>query len=173
MTAIYVDATTLIGLGTIGELAALDAFDATPVLLSTVEAEVTTDPAKTNLQRAQDRETVQPKPSEIEFDDDQAKLIMDEDDVNGDVRIIAAVLAHTDTEDDVAVVSDNRRVRTVARGLGAEVTGTIGVLVRAVEAGRYDVGQAKQIVRRLDAHGLHMTAALREKAVDLLENATD
>ncbi len=169
----YVDATTLIALGAVGELDTLEAFDGTPILLATVETEVTTEPARTNLERAHERGVLQRRPSDIEFDDEQAKMVLEESEVNGDVRLISAVLGHTDAGDDVAIVSDDRRVRTVARGLGAEVTGTIGVIVSAVEAGIYDVNRAKQIVSLLDGHGLHMTAELREKADELIENTND
>lgn len=169
----YVDATTLIALGAVGELDALDAFDETPILLATVETEVTTEPAKTNLERAHKRGVLRQRPPDIKLNDEQAQLVLEESEVNGDVRLIAAVLAHIDADDDVAVVSDDRRLRTVARGLGAEVTGTIGVIVSAVEAGIYDVDQAKQIVRLLDGHGLHMTAKLREKAKKLIEQTSD
>ncbi|WP_254524428.1 DUF3368 domain-containing protein [Natrinema caseinilyticum] len=68
------------------------------------------------------------------------------------------------------VVSDDRRVRTVARGLGATVTGTIGVIVRATEEGLPE-SDAKAIVRRLDEHGLHMTAELRDTANELVDEA--
>jgi len=169
----YVDATILIALGVVGELDALETFDRTPILLTTVETEVTTEPARTNLERAHERGVLRRRPSDIEFDDEQAQVVLEESEVTGDVRLVAAVLAHTDARDDVAVVSDDRRVRTVARGLGAEVTGTIGVLVSAVDAGIYDVNRAKQLVRLLDEHGLHMTAELREKADELIENAND
>lgn len=53
------------------------------------------------------------------------------------------------------------------------MTGTIGVILSGVKAGRYDAEQATQVVCRLDEHELHMTATLRERADELIENATD
>jgi len=44
------------------------------------------------------------------------------------------------------------------------------VLVRAVEAG-LPQDAARQLVRRLDSNGLHMTAELRAKAIALIEDA--
>ena len=70
----------------------------------------------------------------------------------------------------VAVISDDRRVRTVADGLSAQVTGTIGVLVRAVEAG-LQPAVAHELLRQLDANGLHMTATLRSRAAERIEDA--
>jgi len=55
MTRIYMDATTLIALGTIGELALLESFDGTPVVLPSIRDEVTTEPAETNLERLCER----------------------------------------------------------------------------------------------------------------------
>lgn len=72
---------------------------------------------------------------------------------------------------EVGVVSDDRRVRTVTRGLGATVTGTMGVLVRAVEEGRSSGDEAKTLLRRVDGGGLHMTAELRERAREMIEDA--
>ena len=92
--------------------------------------------------------------------------------MNWDVCVVAAVLIHTEADEDVGVVSDDRRVRTVARGLGARVTGTVGVVVRSVEEG-LSAHEAKSVVRRVDEHGLHMTAELREKAFELVEAAAD
>ena len=170
MTTIYVDATTLIALGTIGELELLTAFDGQLVVLPAIREEVTTEPAGTNLDRLCDRAAVETSPPT--GDDERARAILDESTVNGDVRVIAAVLAQTDADEPVAVVSDDRRVRTVARGLGATVTGTIGVIVRAVEEGLPEA-DATAIVRRVDEHGLHMTAELRETAHELIESAAD
>lgn len=170
MTRIYVDATTLIALGTIGELDLLTLFDGELVILPSIREEVTTEPAKTNLERLLNQDAVDTVSSGTDVDDEQATEILDESEVNGDVRLIAAVLAHTKADEAVAIVSDDRRLRTVARGLGAHVTGTIGVVVRAVEEGLSE-DEAKTLVRRVDEHGLHMTASLREKANDLIEAA--
>lgn len=172
MTRIYVDATTLIALGTIGELALLESFDGTPVVLPSIRDEVTTEPAETNLERLCERAAIETTVSDLELDDERAKDVLGEPDVNGDVRIIAAVLAHLEANDRVAIVSDDRRLRTIAGGLGATVTGTIGVIVSAVEAGLAE-DEAKTVVRRVDEHGLHMTAELRAKADELIEAAAD
>jgi predicted nucleic acid-binding protein len=81
------------------------------------------------------------------------------------------VPAAQDRDDPVGVVSDNRRVRTVPRGLGATVTGTVGVVARAVEERGLSVDEGREPVRRVDSHGLHMTGELREKAYELVEDA--
>lgn len=172
MTRIYVDATTLIALGTVGELALLESFDGTLVVLPSIRDEVTTEPAETNLEQLCKRDLIGTRIPDSELYDERAKDVLGEPDVNGDVRIIAAVLAHLEADDRVAVVSDDRRLRTVADGLGATVTGTIGVIISAVGAGLSE-DDAKTVVRRVDEHGLHMTAELRAKAEELIEAAAD
>jgi len=64
-----------------------------------------------------------------------AKELLNEDETNGDVAIIGHVIRQHRNDGAVAVLSDDRRVRRVAEGLGATVTGTIGVVVRAVSDG--------------------------------------
>lgn len=169
MTSIYVDATTVIALGTVGELELLTAFDGECIILLSVQAEVTTEPARTNLTQLCDQDHVASTPN-VPINDDQAMEILDESQSSGDVAIIGAVLAHRTTDTPVAVVSDDQRVRTVARGFNADVTGTIGTIVRAVEESMPE-DEAKAIVRRIDEHGLHMTADLRTKAEELIETA--
>lgn len=167
---IFVDATTLIALGTIGELDALTSFDGELVVLPSIRDEVTTEPAATNVDRFLERYAATTSCSGVHGYDERAMKILDETDVYGDVRMIAGVLAATASDAPVAVVSDDRRLRTIARGLGAEVTGTIGTVVRAVEDG-LGIEEGKTLVRRVDEHGLHMTAELREAADSLVEDA--
>ncbi|RLM71399.1 hypothetical protein DVK05_01260 [Halorubrum sp. Atlit-8R] len=170
MTRIFLDATTLIVLGTIGELEQLTSFSGTLVVLPTVQREVTTEPAQTNLSRFIAQDAVATADPVVQDRVEQAKEVLGEVEQNGDVSLIAAVLAYTAEERPVGVVSDDQRVRTTARGLGATVTGTVGVIVRAVEEG-LDREAAHDLVRRIDSHGLHMTGTLREKADELIDEA--
>ena len=169
MTWLYVDATVLIALGRVGELAKLTAFETPIVVLPTIQSEVTTQPAAANCETFCDRDCVTTSPP-VTPANDQAMDILGESTVNGDVQLIGAVLTHTAADESVGVISDDRRVRTVADGLGGQVTGTIGVLVRAVEAG-LSPAEARELVEQLDTNGLHMTAQLRSKAIDLINEA--
>lgn len=168
MTRILVDATTLIALGTADRLDLLTCFDGRLALHRAVTAEVTTQPAKENLRQFRvDQGLVElrsPAPDWME----RARELLDEREDNGDVILVAAVLP---ADGGVASVSDDRRLRTVAEGLGARVTGTIGVVVRAVAEGELTEQEAKTLVRKLDSRGLHMTGELREKADELIEDA--
>lgn len=170
MTRVFVDATTLVALGTIGELDQLTSVSGKLVVLPAIQQEVSTEPANTNLSRFIDQWDTATANSPAEERLTQAKEILGETTANGDVHLIAAVLAYTADEEPIGLVSDDRRVRTTARGLGATVTGTIGVVVRSVDEG-LDQDDAHDLVDRLDAHGLHMTGSLRDKAYSLIDAA--
>ncbi|GAA0305900.1 hypothetical protein [Halarchaeum salinum] len=170
MTDIFLDATTLIALGTIGELERLTCLDGQLVVPSAVREEVTTEPARTNLERFVGRHDVSADLDGVRERVPQALDVLGDDTEHGDVHIVAAVLAYTGDDRAVGVVSDDQRVRTTCRGLGATVTGTIGVVVRAVDEG-LDPDAAKDLVSRLDAHGLHLTGALRAKTDALIDDA--
>lgn len=172
MSRVYVDATTLIALGRLGELALLTNFDGDSAVVDGVRAEVTTEPARTNIEEFCDREDVLAGAAAAPGEDAiaRARTVLDAGDVTGDVELVAAVVERSG--ESVGVVSDDGRVRTVADGLGATVTGTVGVVVRAVEEG-LDAEQGTDLVRRLDDYGLHMTAELRMTAERLIEEAAD
>jgi len=170
MTRIFVDATTLIALGTIGELKQLTNFSGKLVVRPTVQNEVATEPAQTNLRRFIDQYEIETADSVVDDYLQQAKDVLGEEEKNGDVYLIGAVLGYTADDQSVSIVSDDRRVRTTARGLGAVVTGTVGVVVRAVEEG-LNREEAYALVDRIDSHGLHMTGSLRDKAYSLIDEA--
>ncbi|WP_336034881.1 hypothetical protein [Halobacterium yunchengense] len=169
---VLVDATTLIALGSVGRVDLLGNFDGRLAISERVEAEVTTDPAAANVSSFLDEESRLPDfglPDETQA---RAVELLGEERINGDVDILAGVILANKRDEMPAVVSDDRRVRTVARGLGATVTGTVGVVVRAVHEGMA-AEDAKDLVRDVDSHGLHMTGELREKAFELIDEAAE
>lgn len=167
---VYVDASTLIALGTVGELESLLNFEGEVVLNFEVLNELTTEPAKTNVQSLMGQNGVSSPPHRGATYDPNAREILNEDEVTGDVALITAVLSARENDQDIAIVSDDYRVRTVAEGLGATVTGTVGVVVRAVHEGMAPE-EAKDLIRRVDSRGLHMTGELRETAYRLIDEA--
>lgn len=169
MTVVYIDATSVIALGDIGELRLFDSVGKPIVVLPTVRAEGTSEPARANLDRWMERQGIVESPPH-DPRDEEAKAMLNETAVSGDFRLVGAILAHRDHGETVGIVSDDRRIRTLSRGLGATVTGTIGVLVRAVDDG-LPASVAKRILTWIDDRGLHMTAELRERAERLIEDA--
>jgi predicted nucleic acid-binding protein len=160
----YVDATVLYNLGQVGELGLLEALDGDLMIPAAVADELTVEPAATNLDRFLDEKPVETDPDTGEFVE-QAEQLLGESGTS-DSSLVAGLLAARDREKQVAFVSDDRRLRAVADGLGATVTGTFGVVVRASMEDKYfPTTQAKRVIRRTDHHGLQMTGRLRERAV--------
>jgi len=162
---LYVDATPLYDLGQVGELELLALLDDRLVVPQAVVAEITVEPAATNLTRLLEDHDVVTDP-DVEDWLATARETLDAPADNGDVYLVAGLLAARERGDDVVLISDDRRLRAVADGLGATVTGTFGVVVRAATEDKYfPMSQAKRVVRRTDSHGLQMTGQLRERAV--------
>ncbi|WP_135302019.1 hypothetical protein [Haloarcula amylovorans] len=165
MTRIYIGPTSLYSLGQVGELALLDAFDGDIVIPEPAIDDVRVEPTATNLSEYLETGV------ETTVDDDhveQARSLLGEKDIGAAVTVLAGVLAYRDQSDRsaVAVVSEDRTVRRMAQGLGAEITSSFGVVVRAAIEDKYlSPRQAKRIVRRIDQHGNHLTGELRERAV--------
>ena len=63
------------------------------------------------------------------------------------------------------VVIDDRKGRRLARGLGLRLSGTIGVIIRAKEAG--EIGSVKGIIEELEGAGFRLSESLKRKALEL------
>ncbi|MFB6114113.1 MAG: hypothetical protein ABEJ58_08440 [Halodesulfurarchaeum sp.] len=172
MTRVFLDATTLISLGSIGELGLLRNFSGDLVVLPAVQSEVDTEPARTNLQSFLESHDIEYGDLGYEEQIPRAMSLLEEPERNGDVEIIAAVLTLREDDRPAGVVSDDRRIRTTGDAFGATVTGTIGVVVRAVEEGLSE-SAGLDILERIDSRGLHTTGELREKAESLIREAAE
>lgn len=166
MTRVYVGPTSLVSLGAVGELDLLTHLDGRLVVPETAAAEVSTEPARTGLERfvaETDVSTAVPDRAH-ERATDGLGLAAD----SHEAAIVAGVLAHADPDDRTAVgvVSEDRRLRRLAEGLGGTVTSAFGVVVRAATEDKYlSRTQAKRIVRRIDDQGLGMTGEMRARVV--------
>lgn len=162
---IYVDATPLYNLGQIGELDLLTAFGGAVVIPDRVAAEITVEPARTNLDRLLEENTISTDPANGNWIED-AKALLGTEAETSDVVLIGSILAARETGGEFALVSDDRQMRALADGLGATVTGTFGLTVRAsIDDKYFSVNQAKRVIRRTDHHGVQMTGQLRERAI--------
>jgi len=177
MSRVFVDATTLVALGQVGELQLLDSFEGALSVPDAVRAAVTVEPARTNLDRFLDDHEVVVGPVDTDWHA-EAIQALGAAERTSDTELIEGVLATieerraapTSDAPPVGLISDDRRLRTVAEGLGATVTGTFGVVVRAAAVDRYfSASQAKRVVRRIDSHGMHLTGEMREQAVGATE----
>lgn len=162
---VYVDATPLYNLGQVGDLDLLNVVDGHLVIPEMVVDEVTVEPAATNLQRFIEENTVETDPDDSAFLD-TAKTLLDADEETSDVHLVAGLLASRDAGEEFGFISEDRRLRAVADGLGATISSTFGIIVRASLDDKYfPTTQAKRVIRRTDHHGLQMTGQLRERAI--------
>ncbi|PSP62811.1 hypothetical protein BRC73_00165 [Halobacteriales archaeon QH_7_66_37] len=162
---VFVDATPLYDLGQIGDLGLLGAFDAELVIPGAVVEEITVEPAATNLGRFLAEHAVETAPDVDAWLDDAAALL-DAPAHTSDVSLVAGLLAARDRGEEAALLSDDRRLRAVAEGLDATVSGTFGAVIQASVGDKYfSTAQAKRVIRRTDHHGLQMTGRLRERAI--------
>jgi len=171
MTRIYVGPTTLYALGEVGEIDLLDHFDGRLVVPEVVADAVTTEPARTGLAEYLDGADVSRAVPERAHERASEVLAVDPD--GYEAALLAGVLAHADPDDRtaVAVVSEDRRVRRLAEGLGAAVTSSVGVVTRAAAEDKYlSRTQAKRIVRRMDRAGVVMTGEMRERVVGEIDS---
>lgn len=165
---VYVDAVPLYNLGTIGEVDLLRTLSGELVIPERVRREVDVEPAATNLATLCEREGVDEAP-DVDAHVADAVALLGGGEVTADATLVAGVLAERARAEGTPVcglVSDDRRLRRLGEGLGASVTSTFGVVVRAALADKYFSGtQAKRVLRRMDNYGLVTTGPLRAAAV--------
>lgn len=165
MTFVHIGPTALYNLGQVGELDLLSWFDGAIVVPEEVQAEITTQPAVTNLERYLADNSVITAVRPAVRERAAAALGIDAD---GYEAALLGGLFDDSLEDTerILVVSDDQRLRALADGLGADVTGSFGVVVRAAVSDKYlSATAAKRIVSRMDKHGLQLTGELRSQAI--------
>jgi uncharacterized protein len=101
----------------------------------------------------------------VEIPADQAlvaalRLLVDD----GEAEAIA--LAH---EQGRRIILDDRRARSVARGLGITILGTVGMLVRAKRLGI--IPSLRALLSELEAHEFYIGEGLKSEALRLVNEA--
>lgn len=64
------------------------------------------------------------------------------------------------------IILDERKARAIARDMGLEVCGTIGILIRAKQHKIYD--EIKPIIEKLEHNGFYMSSTLKEDALRIV-----
>lgn len=91
------------------------------------------------------------------------------DSLAGDV----ASLAHALGADDPVVVTDDKPLRKTCKALGVPVSGSMGVVIAAVERGDLDPNEAKDALVSMDEVGARLSARLLRKAERLIDEAAE
>lgn len=173
---LLIDASVWLSLAAVGRTDLLRQFDGTVVVSEAVAAEITSDPAAKRLADARDDGWVASASAEDSLAEEQvahaARLLGEsrESDLLGDIALLALAL-QDDTER--VVVTDDQPLRRACRARSVPVSGSIGVLVVAVERGALDAGAAVETLTAMDSVGARFSASLLRRAERLIEDAAD
>ncbi|WP_226004149.1 hypothetical protein [Natrinema salinisoli] len=85
----------------------------------------------------------------------------------GDVALLGMALERTDA----IVVTDDKPLRDTCKALSIPVSGSIAILVRAVERDAVTVDDANDTLLAMDEVGARLSASLLRRAERLLEDA--
>lgn len=169
MRTVYVDASVLITLAETGQFELLEVVRGEPTVPEAVVGEVSDDPAASRLDAAVDTGTVEVADASntSALDDAAAHLDVAPEDYAGDVALLALAM----DDDERVVVTDDKPLRKACKALGIPLSGSIGVLVVAVENGELSVDAATDVLVAMDQVGARMSASLFRKAERLIEEA--
>lgn len=184
---LLVDASAFIILAEVGACDLLYSLDRAVLVPGPVSDEIVDDPAASELERASDEgdllvpysrpirdphvESYQraaehlgrEMPSVEEYAADNP-----DPDWSGDVALLADAL---NRYDDGVVVTDDKPLRKTCKALSIPVSGSIGVLIRAVERGELTANEAKENLYAMDEVGARLSASLVRRAARLIDDA--
>jgi predicted nucleic acid-binding protein len=168
---VLVDASVLITLADTGSVDLLAGLDGSIVVPDLVRQEITSDPAAKTLSDAIADGCVTCPQSipDTAVEEAASHLGRSDEELRGD----AALLAHALVAGDSVVITDDKPLRQTCKALSIPVSGSIGVLVRAVERGDIDPADATDTLYAMDEVGARFSASLVRKAERLIGDASD
>lgn len=183
MRQLLVDASVFITLAEIDRVDLLASLEGTPTVPSTVADEIQKEPAATALAEAFNDGWLRSGSfkSGMKIDrtgewTEPAKkaavhLGMEDPGENwqGDIALLARALK-TDQE---VVVTDDKPLRKTCKALGIPVSGSLGVVIAAVERGDLDPEEAKDALVAMDEVGARLSARLLRRAERLIDEAAE
>ena len=89
--------------------------------------------------------------------------------ISGDVALLALGLG----DDEAVIVTDDKPLRKTCKALGIPISGSIGVVIAAVERGGLDPDEAKDTLVAMDEVGARLSARLLRKAERLIDEAAE
>jgi predicted nucleic acid-binding protein len=168
---VLVDASVLITLADTGSVDLLAVLDGSIVVPDLVRQEITSDPAAKTLSDAIADGCVTCPQSVPDTAVEEAASHLGRSDE--ELREDAALLAHALVAGDSVVITDDKPLRQTCKALSIPVSGSIGVLVRAVERGDIDPADATDTLYAMDEVGARFSASLVRKAERLIDDASD
>ena len=176
---VLVDASVFITLAEIEAADLLGALRGRVAVPDAVADEISDDPAASRLDRGIESGEIKVVPTEQRLEErergsalETAATHLEESNAvgpNGDVALLALGL----TMDDLVVVTDDKPLRNTCKALGVPISGSIGVMVVAVERDAIDSGAAKRLLAAMDEVGARLSARLFRKAERLIDDVDD
>jgi predicted nucleic acid-binding protein len=184
MRRLLVDASVFITLAEIDRIDLLASLEGTPTVPSRVADEIREEPAASALEDAVSEGWLRRSPVEtdtaLERDGEwtestrkaAAHLGMDDpaDGWHGDVALLAWALK---AEDEIVVVTDDKPLRKACKALGILVSGSLGVVIAAVERGDLAPEEAKGALVAMDEVGARLSARLLRRAERRIDEAAE
>jgi len=97
-----------------------------------------------------------------------------EEEGEGDLTILTLAIFHGLTAGErIVVVTDDKPLRKTCKALGVPISGSIGVLIAAVERGDLEPDEAKDALVAMDEVGARLSARLLRKAERLIDEAAE
>ncbi|APX96997.1 DUF3368 domain-containing protein [Natronorubrum daqingense] len=177
---LLVDACVFITLADLGTLDVLRDTDGRATMPQTVVEEITSEPAERELDRALDdwivSSTLIRNETAVDGWDEHLETARthlgrasDPEEWGGDVPLLAAALSHERS----VVITDDKPLRKTCNILSIPVSGTIGLLIRAVECGDLGASEAKQTLGAMDEVGARLSVRLVRRAERLIDEAAE
>ena len=178
-SVLLVDASVCITLADVGAFDLLDGLRGDVVVPGAVCDEVTDNPARDELDTAiedgwiavedPDVDAARRAAAHLGVEDSLAAGESDTAAASGDVALLAAVMER----DRAVVVSDDRPLRETCKALSIPVSGSPGVVTRAVERGELDAEDARGLLYAMDEVGARLSATLVRRAERLIDAAVE
>ena len=175
MRRVLVDASAFVTLAGVGRAELLRGIEGRIEMPAVVQVEVADGPAAGALERATDREAgwirTPRAPSEADVERAREHLGRDESTRSFDGGV--ALLAPAIGADDPVVVTDDEPLRRSCAALGVPVSGSIGVVLAAVERGALGPKEAKEALVAMDEVGARLSARTFRRAERLVDETAE
>lgn len=167
------DASSFITLAGIEAADLLDRLPGTVEIPETVAWEIEDVPATTALQAAERGGLIgqASPPSEVAIETARQHLGAPGTDEppRGDVALLAAAVE----AEEAVVIMDDKPLRKACKALGIPLSGSIGVVIAAVERGELDPDEARELLVAMDEVGARLSARLMRRAERLIDAAAE
>lgn len=184
MKRLLVDASVFITLAEIDRVDLLATLEGSPMVPSEVADEIREEPASSALVEAFNSGWLRSGSVKVGMGMDRtgewAKPVKKaathlgiedlDDNGHGDVALLAVALK---TDQEVVVITDDKPLRKTCKALGIPVSGSIGVVIAAVERGDLDPEEAKDALVTMDEVGARLSARLLRRAERLIDEAAE